>query len=316
MTSCLISSVKDEGPWLIEWVAHNLVLGFDNTVIAYNDCSDGTDRILAALHEAGVIRCFENAPPYAFKGHIQRTAFERARDLEVVADSEWLMALDADEFLNIHLGEGRIGDLIDHQDTGADTIVLNWRCFGSAGISAFEDVPVTERFTRCAGAEQSTEPHLNQVKHLYRRHAAYRFVSPHGGVPGAEGMMRNMRTPSGRVIAEDLVEPGVPWRNPLDVPEWSAAQINHYVVKSREEYAMRARRGEARGRDKYHQAYFRKNDTNDECDTSISRYDAEKREVMARLMKIEGVAELHARSIAWHKAALGDAKIDGALSAS
>ena len=56
----LISSVKDEGPFLLEWVAHHLVLGFDRILIASNDCSDGTDRLLAALDGAGYVRHVPN----------------------------------------------------------------------------------------------------------------------------------------------------------------------------------------------------------------------------------------------------------------
>lgn len=37
----LMSCVKDEGPFVVEFVAHHLVLGFDRIMMASNDCSDG-----------------------------------------------------------------------------------------------------------------------------------------------------------------------------------------------------------------------------------------------------------------------------------
>ncbi|MEO5614945.1 MAG: glycosyltransferase family 2 protein [Cypionkella sp.] len=49
----LISSVEDEGPFLLAWVAHHLVLGFARILIASIDCSDDSDRLLAAMDGVG-----------------------------------------------------------------------------------------------------------------------------------------------------------------------------------------------------------------------------------------------------------------------
>ena len=43
------------------------------------------------------------------------------------------MHLDIDEFLNIHVGEGQITDLIAVLPD-ADAIALTWRMFGNNGI--------------------------------------------------------------------------------------------------------------------------------------------------------------------------------------
>ena len=48
----LLSSMKDEGPFVLEFVAHHRVLGFDAIHIASNDCTDGTDLLLDVLAEA------------------------------------------------------------------------------------------------------------------------------------------------------------------------------------------------------------------------------------------------------------------------
>ena len=52
----LLSSFRNEAPFVLEFVAHHKVLGFDQIIIASNDCTDGTVQILDALQAMGVIR--------------------------------------------------------------------------------------------------------------------------------------------------------------------------------------------------------------------------------------------------------------------
>ena len=44
-----LSTMKDEGPYVVEWVAHHLAVGFTDVMVYTNDCSDGTDTILKHL---------------------------------------------------------------------------------------------------------------------------------------------------------------------------------------------------------------------------------------------------------------------------
>ncbi|MBL4751427.1 MAG: glycosyltransferase family 2 protein [Amylibacter sp.] len=41
--------MKNEGPYLLEWVAHHKALGFDHIVVCTNDCEDFTVEILKCL---------------------------------------------------------------------------------------------------------------------------------------------------------------------------------------------------------------------------------------------------------------------------
>src|SRR5699024_4672828 len=42
----LMCSMRDEGPFALEFVAHHRAIGFDRIFIASNDCRDGTDLLL------------------------------------------------------------------------------------------------------------------------------------------------------------------------------------------------------------------------------------------------------------------------------
>ncbi len=49
-----VSMMKDEGPFLLEWIAHHhLAVGFTDILVYTNDCSDGTDDMLMRLEELG-----------------------------------------------------------------------------------------------------------------------------------------------------------------------------------------------------------------------------------------------------------------------
>ncbi len=59
MRCAVLATMKNEGPFLLEWVAHHKALGFDDIVICTNDCADGTDAMVRRLAEMGLARHHE-----------------------------------------------------------------------------------------------------------------------------------------------------------------------------------------------------------------------------------------------------------------
>ena len=51
-----VTCVKNEGPFLLEWIAFNRLIGVTDFLFYSNDCSDGTDRLLDAqrLNDCGI----------------------------------------------------------------------------------------------------------------------------------------------------------------------------------------------------------------------------------------------------------------------
>ena len=45
----IVTPMKNEGPFILEWVAHNLAIGADEIAIFSNDCTDGSDALLDRL---------------------------------------------------------------------------------------------------------------------------------------------------------------------------------------------------------------------------------------------------------------------------
>src|SRR3546814_3400210 len=59
------------------------------------------------------------------------------------------MVLDADEFLNVHVGGGMVPELLAAAPE-ATAILINWRIFGNSGHERWSPGLVTRRYTRAA----------------------------------------------------------------------------------------------------------------------------------------------------------------------
>ena len=73
----VLATMRNEGPFLLEWVAHHKALGFDDIVICTNDCADGTDAMVRRLAEMGLARHHQTVKRGS---SIQRAAYRQARD--------------------------------------------------------------------------------------------------------------------------------------------------------------------------------------------------------------------------------------------
>ena len=147
-----VTCVKNEGPFLLEWIAFNRVIGITDFLFYSNDCDDGTDAILDALQDRGIVR---HLPNPAQGRNYQMEALKDARKQDIVGAADWLWIADVDEFFNIHVGDGTIPELIEICGD-PQAISLNFQFFANAGVEEFVDKPVIGssfiRTTRTSGA--------------------------------------------------------------------------------------------------------------------------------------------------------------------
>ena len=143
-----VLTVRNEAAFLLEWLAHHRAVGFTDFLVFSNDCQDGTDAMLDRLEELGWLSHVRNDGPHD-KGGIQFTAMKRADKHPLVKKADWIIALDIDEFINIHTGDHTIPALLASLPD-ATAITLTWRLFGSMNLARYNDTPVLETFTRAA----------------------------------------------------------------------------------------------------------------------------------------------------------------------
>lgn len=254
--STLVAIVRDERAYLIEWVAYHRLMGFDRLILYSNDCSDGTDVLLDRMAEAGLV---EHRPWLSFAGRsAQQAAYA---DAVGRCATEWIMFLDADEFLHLEQDD-RVAAFVARFPTDVAAVAICWRVFGSSGQLWQGPQPVVQRFTNAAPVGH----HLNRHIKTIARAAAIDAPNVHG-VTLRHG---TYALPDG--------EPYTLHRGAFAWPRYDVAQVNHYVVRSRAEFAQKLARGNANlpPESALKQAsrgpgFFEDHDRNEEVDRSILR---------------------------------------------
>ena len=102
-----VTTQKNEGAFLLEWIAYHKIIGFTDIMILSNACEDGSDEMLDHLSKSGEIVHLRNDGPYDDRG-IQFAALKLADRQKAVKEADWIMHLDIDEFLKSMLGKDKL----------------------------------------------------------------------------------------------------------------------------------------------------------------------------------------------------------------
>jgi hypothetical protein len=294
-----VSMMKDEGPFVIEWVAHHLAIGFTDLVVYTNDCSDGTDDMLIRLEELGLCHHRRNVIPEGIRP--QPSALNYAQDEPVVCSSDWFMVFDADEFLSIKYGDGTLDDLIGAAKAkGANGIVVTWRIFGSGGVVDWSRAPVTEQYLMAA---PQTWNKGWGVKTLFTFDPDYWKL----GIHRPKMKTRHIKTEfpdrvkwlngSGREMEDYFKFRG--WRSITRTVGYDWVQLNHYAVKSVDSYAIRKMRGNVNNKaDKYNGDYWSLQDRNEVRDDTMLRYTEARNRLIWQLLQDPELNRLHHAALA------------------
>lgn len=236
----LVSSMRDEGPYALEFVAHHRAIGFDRIFVASNDCRDGTDLLLDALDRAGAITHFRSVLQ---PGDVpQHAAYAGMRKTYGLDRADWLMVLDADEFLDVTTGGGTVQDLTAAAGQGVDIVMLNARTFGTAADQQWRPGLVTEQFVRRLPERHRAN---GPVKTLTRGLERFRHIHNHS-VMGYRGPddLTVMRADRSTFVIPPGAKMWTRLRNvPVEDIRYGLAHYNHYAVKSLASFLLRQDRG-------------------------------------------------------------------------
>ncbi|MEQ6248295.1 glycosyltransferase family 2 protein [Sulfitobacter sp. HNIBRBA3233] len=301
MRHLAILCVRNEGAFLLEWLAHHRAVGFNEFLVFSNDCDDGTDAMLDRLAAMGMLIHLRNDGPY-HKGGIQFTAMKAAAKHEAVRNADWILPLDVDEFVNIHCGDHTLGALHDAVPQ-ATAITLTWRLFGAASQVRYADTPVLDTFTRCAPRVMYWPWRAAMFKTLYRNDGTYRkpgvhrprdlndrkldqahWVDGNGNTLPAQFAKRRIFSNFGR-------------------DNYGLVQLNHYPLGSMESYVMKADRGRAvHSDDMLGLDYWVERNFNTDEDHTIQSLSAPRAAELAALKADTELSRLHDAAVAWRKA--------------
>ncbi len=302
----IVGCMKNEAPYILEWVAYHRMIGVDNFLIYTNGCTDGTDELLDRLQALGLVQRRDNDD---WQGNSpQQHALDASMSEPVIRNAEWVIHIDVDEFINIRCGNGTLADFFERVPD-ATNVAMTWRLFGHNGIERFEDALVIDQFDSAA-PKYCPKPHTAWgFKTMTKNIGAYEKLSCHrpnklGETPAQPVKWVNG---SGREMAPKFHETG--WRSDLQTIGYDMLQLNHYALRSAESFLVKRQRGRALHVDRgIGLSYWVRMDWGGNKDVTIKRNIPRVRAEMARLMADPELKRLHEAGVAWHKAKAAELK--------
>ena len=296
----IVGCMKNEAPYIVEWVAYHRAIGVDNFLIYTNDCTDGTDEILHRLMEMGVVEHRNNDD---WKGNSpQQHALNQSLKEPLIENAEWIAHIDVDEFMNVRTGNGTLDDLFAAVPD-ATNFAMTWRLFGHNGVTKLKDEFVIEQFDTCA-PKYCPKPHtVWGFKTMFRNIGAYGKISCHRPNKLAEGFENNIKwvNGSGRDMTRDAAHNG--WRSSKSNVGYDLLQLNHYALRSAESFLIKRQRGRALHVDRSIGInYWIRMDWSDFRDITIKRNVPRLRAEYDRLMADPVLAAAHQDGLKWHRA--------------
>ncbi len=300
----IITCMKNEGPFILEWLAHHLSIGFDHVLVFTNDCDDGTVELLDGLAKHGFVTRLDN--PYQEMGsgyNPQKGALKYAESLDLARDSDWVLISDVDEFVNIHVGDGDLDSLFTAVPA-ADMISMQWRLFGCNSRAQYEDILLTEKHTKCAPKFCPSPIQAWGIKTLFKTKGpevagAYAKFGVHRPLKKRVEGPVNWVNGSGKPVHEDHYDGG--WRFGIRDHGYDIVTLNHYAVRSAESFLIKRDRGRVNHIDRDQGiAYWLRMNFNMEQDLSIQRRGPQTKKMLKKLLGLPDIKDLHTACVNAH----------------
>jgi hypothetical protein len=297
----IVTTMKNEGPFILEWVAFHRAIGFDDILVYTNDCTDGTDAMLQLLERKGYAQHREN--PFRESGlKPQHGALQASEAEPVIRNAAWVTCIDVDEFVNIKVGDGTL-DALFEAVPDANMIAMTWRLFGNGDVRVFEDRPITGQFQRCA-PEFARKPHQAWgFKTLFQNIGLFKKLGVHRpkGLNPQLWEEINWVNGSGQSLPREMYRNG--WRSTAETYGYDLVQLNHYAVRSAESFLVKRDRGRVNhvDRDQGLAYWFRMNN-NFEEDLSIQKRLPMMQAELEQMMADPEIRAAHAAAVAAHRA--------------
>ena len=235
----VVTTMRNEGPFILDWVAYHMGVGVTHFLVYTNDCDDQTEAILDALQMRGLATRVDN--PVGPEDKPQRIAFDLAANHPRTRKADATIVMDVDEYINVHAGDATLQDLF-RAAGDPDMISMTWRLFGSSGIVEYQDGPVPEQFTKAA-PRLTRKPHHNWgFKTIFRRGVPFAGMGvhrPHEPI----GNMPKWTNGSGEQLPDRYLQGG--WRSGIDCWGYDLVTLNHYAIRSCESFLVKRDRGRA-----------------------------------------------------------------------
>jgi hypothetical protein len=303
----IVTTMKNEGPFILEWLAYHRVIGVDRFLVYTNDCTDGTDMFLDLLQDKGYLQHRDNP----FKGtdlKPQHAALQAAESEDIMTTADWVVCMDVDEYINVKVGDGTLSALFNAVPK-ANMISMTWRLFGNDDVHEFHDSPIIGQFSSCA-EEMCRKPHQAWgFKTLYRNVGLFNKMGVHRPKGLKSQLWEDIHwvNGSGAELPKTMFRNA--WRSTSETVGYDLVQLNHYAVRSAESFLVKRDRGRVNhvDRDQGLAYWFRMNH-NAEKETTIQRMLPKLRAEMDRLLADPDIAAQHTACVQAHRQKIDELK--------
>ena len=256
----IVAILKNEAPYIKEWIDYHLLAGVDHFYLYDNESEDNLKEILQPYIENDIV----TYKFYPGKG-LQLLAYNEAvKDYKF--DCQYMAFIDADEF--IYPRENKtileVLDEILSSNPNAAGLAVNWHIFGSSGQEKADFTKgVLERFVYRTKDDFCHNDHVKTIANP--RHISV-VTNPHFLLYFDSKFAINE---NGNYVPMHTNKPCTTLK----------IGINHYFTKSKEEFIKKRNRGKADLSDLRDMSEFDIHDQNDIYDDGILKYKAIRQEL-------------------------------------
>ncbi|MCP3972585.1 MAG: glycosyltransferase family 92 protein [Rhodobacteraceae bacterium] len=298
----IVTSMKNEAPFILEWIAYHKSIGIDHFLVYTNDCTDNTNEILDRLGDLGYVTRVVNPWDKASGKKPQHVALKDTQNQPAYKAADWVLTIDVDEFVNIHVGDGTFSDLF-RASNYPNVVSFTWKFFGNKDIHAYLDRPITEQFVNCA-PEFIPKPRLGWgFKSMFHKSSPYTRIGVHRplGIDDDDADQVRWVNGSGRAMP-DMLLTNNGWRSTKRSLGYRLATLNHYILRSAESFLVKRERGRI-NHTEHDQGidYWTRRNYATETDTRIHARLPRMQAVLDELKADADLARMHDQAVDWHK---------------
>lgn len=147
----IIAMFRDESRYLKEWVDYHRLVGVEHFWL-YNDHSqDNWEGVLQEYVDAGIVDVINwgDKDQEATYGYTRQPAIYRDGIQRSIGNTKWVALIDLDEFI-VPMKDETIVDSLKNYPPEAEAIYINWRNFGTGGVTVPEGESILYHLTACS----------------------------------------------------------------------------------------------------------------------------------------------------------------------
>ena len=230
---------KNEGCYFKEWIEWHKKQGVEKFYIYDNESTDNTKQVLQPYIDSGVVE-YRFFPGRKRQLAAYDDCFECHR-----FDARWIAVIDIDEFI-VPRKDDSIPHFL-HRMEGYAAVEINWLVYGSSGARSKTEGDVMQRFRKHSLPGHKLNTHVKSIidpRQVCCMIGCHEAAKISGFIADSHGchVTKNFRE---RVPQQDVI------------------RINHYAIKSYEEFLAKRARGRARTNSLRDESYFGQYDLND-----------------------------------------------------